>query len=78
MCPVVIELMLVLKHFVYGHMFWKSFKMRIHFSLKSDLNASMWHIYKMCTETGTLAGWSVQYSAVHWPWSRLASVSLLA
>ena len=32
---------------------WKSFKMRIHFSLKCDLNASMWHIYKMCTETGT-------------------------
>ena len=43
------------------------------------LNASMWHIYQMCTETVRDA-WVVctGYSAVHWQWSRLASVSWLA
>ena len=32
---------------------WEDFQMRltIRFSFKSILNASMWHIYQMCTET---------------------------
>ena len=39
-------------------MLWVALNVCYISSLKSSLNASMWHIYKMCTETGTDA-WMV-------------------